>query len=236
MALVNIFTVHGELIFQSEEEQVSLLELYTSEGCSSCPPAEAWLSQLKNDPGLWKTFVPLGLHVDYWDHLGWRDPWSAKEFTARQRLYAQAWKSSTIYTPGFVLNGAEWRDWSGRKLPPPTKARPGVLKLRTEDLQKWEVNFTPQAAAPEKRFEIHGALLASALTSQVKSGENSGRRLEHDFVVLKLVNERLKRSNGIYRGKIVLDAKSASGKGAIGVWITESGRLTPLQSTGGWLK
>ena len=62
--------------FASTARQTSLLELYTSEGCSSCPPAEAWLSGLKDNPGLWRDFVPVAFHVDYWNYLGWRDKWS----------------------------------------------------------------------------------------------------------------------------------------------------------------
>src|SRR4051794_21790628 len=67
--------------FESQERQTTFLELYTSEGCSSCPPAEAWLNQLSKSPVLWKDFVPTAFHVDYWDHLGWRDRWAAKEFS-----------------------------------------------------------------------------------------------------------------------------------------------------------
>ena len=103
------------LEFQSREQQTSLLELYTSEGCSSCPPAESWLSQLKAKTGLWSDFVPVAFHVDYWDSLGWRDKWASPQFTERQRAYAAASASANVYTPEFVLNGAEWRNWFGLK-------------------------------------------------------------------------------------------------------------------------
>jgi Protein of unknown function (DUF1223) len=93
--------------FQSSQRQVSLLELYTSEGCSSCPPAEAWLSKLKNSQGLWDEFVPVAFHVDYWDNLGWKDRFSDEQYTERQKSYAQLWSASDIYTPEFVLNGKE---------------------------------------------------------------------------------------------------------------------------------
>ncbi len=73
-----------EARFESGPEQTALIELYTSEGCSSCPPAEAWMSHLKDDPGLWKQFVPIAFHVDYWDRLGWRDRFSSKRWTERQ--------------------------------------------------------------------------------------------------------------------------------------------------------
>src|SRR5579859_334549 len=87
--------------FQSSERQTSLLELYTSEGCSSCPPAEAWISNLKSRSGLWTDFVPVAFHVDYWNGLGWRDKLSSEEFSQRQRDYAQAWSAQDVYTPEF---------------------------------------------------------------------------------------------------------------------------------------
>ena len=95
-----------DVMFQSPDHQSALLELYTSEGCSSCPPAENWLSRLKTSPRLWREFVPVAFHVDYWDYLGWRDPWGAKEFSNRQRAYAKTWGSETIYTPELRL---EWK-------------------------------------------------------------------------------------------------------------------------------
>src|SRR6267154_5087398 len=95
--------------FTSGEGRTHLLELYTSEGCSSCPPAEAWLGDLRDAPGLWRDFVPVAFHVVYWDQLGWRDRFASKEYTARQYAYSAAWGSDTVYTPGFVLDGAEWR-------------------------------------------------------------------------------------------------------------------------------
>src|SRR6516164_9572668 len=91
--------------FESGPAQVSLLELYTSEGCSSCPPAEAWLGELSRNPNLWRAVVPVSFHVDYWDNLGWKDGFSSREFTLRQRFYAASWGSESVYTPGFVLNG-----------------------------------------------------------------------------------------------------------------------------------
>src|SRR5215472_2063785 len=121
--------------FQTGDRQTALLELFTSEGCSSCPPAEAWLSRLKDSPGLWKDFVPVAFHVDYWDYLGWRDRWGAKAFSERQHTYAQLWQSETVYTPGFVLDGKEWRTWSNHKdMPPVPNSSTGVLKVTSADL------------------------------------------------------------------------------------------------------
>src|SRR5215470_3300374 len=103
-----------QMLFQSATNRAVLLELYSSEGCSSCPPAEAWFSQLKSNPRLWKDLVPVGFHVDYWDQLGWKDPFGTSSFSERQRAYSAKWKNESVYTPGFVLNGKEWRGWYTR--------------------------------------------------------------------------------------------------------------------------
>src|SRR5256885_16987773 len=137
LSVLLVVTVNAQnppLIFQSSGKQTALIELYTSEGCSSCPPAETWLSRLQESPGLWKDFVPLAFHVDYWDYLGWRDPWASESFSDRQRAYAKQWQSESIYTPGFVLNGKEWRDWSTPKdRPKSAGVNAGVLTVTSFD-------------------------------------------------------------------------------------------------------
>ena len=75
-------------VFESGAERVNLVELYTSEGCSSCPPADRWLSGLRRNRGLWQQVVPLAFHVDYWDNLGWRDQFADASWSERQRQYA----------------------------------------------------------------------------------------------------------------------------------------------------
>src|SRR5689334_8314649 len=85
-------TCHGgDKHFTSGETQVALLELFTSEGCSSCPPAERWLGALRDAPGLWRDFVPIAFHVNYWDRLGWPDRFASREATQRQHAYAAVW-------------------------------------------------------------------------------------------------------------------------------------------------
>src|SRR5690348_12165742 len=104
------------------DTRVSLLELYTSEGCDTCPPAEEWLSKLERDPRLWKQLVPLAFHVDYWDYLGWKDPFDSHAYTARQQAIAAGADSlagRVIYTPQFVVDGKDWRGWfTGQALEP----------------------------------------------------------------------------------------------------------------------
>lgn len=240
LLLFVMFSVNAQstvVTFQSATEQAALLELYTSEGCSSCPPAEAWLSGLKESPGLWKDFVPLAFHVDYWDDLGWRDPWAERGFSDRQRAYAESWHNENIYTPGFVLNGKEWSDSSGRKDGlKPSGAKAGVLAVSSSDTNRWQVNFAP-VNTDGQNYEVHAALLAGDLSSDVKAGENRGRRLNHDFAVLTLVNAPLVRSGGLVQGDFVLTMpRNAAGSSlALAIWITRTGNLGPLQATGGWL-
>ena len=88
--LLQVQNVSADAVaFESSTEQVGLLELYTSEGCSSCPPADEWLSQLKENPGVWSQFIPIALHVDYWDYIGWKDRYASPSHAQRQRQYAR---------------------------------------------------------------------------------------------------------------------------------------------------
>ena len=223
--------------FHSGIQQVSLLELYSSEGCSSCPPADAWLNQLKTAPGLWKHFAPVAFHVDYWNSLGWRDPWSAPEFTERQWDYARAWQASEVYTPEFVLNGTEWRNWFGlRGEPTVSRAQPGELELATTNNTIWSVRFTPTANTND-HYVIHAALLANGLNSAVKAGENRGRTLAHEFTALELVQIGLTTSNGVVQGKFIWNFSryATTNPLAVTAWMTRAGNLTPVQAVGGWL-
>lgn len=225
----------AETVFQSGPAQTMLVELYTSEGCSSCPPAEAWLNGLGKRAGLWSEFVPVALHVNYWDHLGWRDPWASRQFTERQRAYARIWRSDTVYTPGVVLNGAEWRAWSGQTAFPRSTRNSGVLTARSSDGGRWQIEFAP--AVPRGDFEVSVVLLSRGLESNVRSGENRGRRLQHDFVAIGLVTRPMQRDGESFRAEVSLppDRATSSGARALAVWVTPSGQLTPLQALGGEL-
>ena len=184
------------------------------------------MSKLKSDPRLWRDFAPLAFHVDYWDRLGWRDPYSAKEWTARQNQYSANWQSESVYTPGFVLDGREWRS-SG--VPSPSNEKPGVLRLSLADDAKITAKFRPsdRKIAP---LDLHVARLGFDLVSNVKAGENSGRKLEHDFVVLSLVSEKM--DNGTAQIALPAPNKSAAVVG----WVTRPGELEPIQAAGGWLR
>jgi hypothetical protein len=219
----------ADLTLESPRSRTHLLELFTSEGCSSCPPAEAWLSKLKDDPRLWREFVPLAFHVDYWDRLGWRDPFAAKQWTARQYGYSASWQSSSVYTPGFVLDGREWRD---RSLPSSPDEEAGVLKIASRDGDVITANFTPAGRAGSA-YDVHVARLGFDLAINVKAGENSGRKLLHDFVVLSLADAPLNGGSAELR-LAPIAAKETPPREAIAAWVTERGKLEPLQAVGGW--
>jgi hypothetical protein len=223
--------------FQSSERQTALVELYTSEGCSSCPPAESWLSKLKGSSGLWSDFVPVAFHVDYWNNLGWRDKLSSEQFSTRQRDYAQVWSAENIYTPEFVLNGKEWHDWFGfRGAPSASANKAGVLRVSSDDGRHWLADFIPaQNGAAD--YEVTAALLVSGLSSDVQAGENAGRHLNHDFAALSLITRTLTSQTNGLQGKFIIDArpKGITGRLALAVWVAHAGKFEPLQATGGWL-
>jgi len=220
--------------FESGETQASLIELFTSEGCSSCPPAEKWLSALKSNPDLWKRTVPVAFHVDYWDRLGWRDRFAKPEFTSRQQRYAAEWGGDSVYTPGFVVNGREWRDWfSGTALPASSK-KVGSLHVTLSDDARVSATFIAGSTQPGP-LALNVALLGNDLESDVKRGENSGRKLRHDFVVLGFANVDMMPEANRWTGSVALPKQSGDDKPrALAAWVTENGK--PIQATGGWLR
>jgi hypothetical protein len=221
----------GDVVFESKPIRTHLLELFTSEGCSSCLPAETWLSELKNEPRLWQDFVPIAFHVDYWDHLGWRDPFALKTWTERQADYSARWKIENVYTPAFVLDGVAWRNAA---FPPAATETPGVLKV-TINGERVTAFFKP-AIGPGRHYEIHVARLGFALGADVTAGENSGRKLVHDFVVLGLTNEGMKSGIKELRLPAESSKQAANSRSAIAAWVTQAGQIEPIQAVGGWLQ
>lgn len=219
------------LEFASGPERTHVIELFTSEGCSSCPPAEAWLAGLDKAPGLWRDFVPVAWHVDYWDRLGWKDRFASHEFTQRQHAYAEVWRSGSVYTPCVVVDGQESE--VAAKLPLPRTAtgagETGVLNATYEG-GTVSVSFKPSQPGD---YEVRAALLSSNIASAVTAGENRGRTLRHGFVVRTTSQAPLR--DGAARLALTPPASEASSRLALAVWIVRRGQLAPLQATGGWL-
>ena len=221
---------------ESGDRQNSLIELFTSEGCSSCPPAEKWLSALKSSSDLWKKVVPVAFHVDYWDRLGWRDRFAKPEFTSRQQRYAAAGGGDSVYTPGFVVNGKEWRDWFGGNAMPITSTKVGVLRVSIGDDGKVSATFAPDTMQARPLL-LSVALLGNDLESDVKRGENSGRKLRHDFVVLQLAKSEMTNKGNLWNGTVLLSSNAGTDKAtALAAWVQSGETAPPIQATGGWLK
>jgi hypothetical protein len=218
----------GESVFESGPNKVHLLELFTSEGCGSFPPAEEWLTKLKQNPGLWRDFVPVAFHVDYWNHLGWRDRFAAKEWTVRQQTYATRWNAESVYTPGFVIDGRELRV---PEAPPGSKEIIGPLRLKISGNDAL-VTFHP-AKKDERDYEVYLATLGFALTSDVAAGENHGRKLTHNFVVLSM--QKVPLPAGATEATLLIDKSRVERNGAVAAWVTYTGDPTPIQAVGGWL-
>lgn len=229
-----VFAGEANVLLESGSNQVSLIELYSSEGCSSCPPADRWVAGLKNHEKLWKAFVPLNFHVDYWNQLGWVDRFSNEQFTKRQRRYASQWGSARVYTPGFVKDGKEWRSRNLRDL---GEGSPGNLRVKKLEGKKVKVLFSPTNKTSENLL-VNIALLGNGLSTQVKYGENAGETLKHEFVVLDWKKTKLEKKKSHFE-KVLTIPESKTKKASsysLAVWVNQSGNQTPIQAVGGPLK
>jgi hypothetical protein len=158
-----------------------VVELYTSEGCSSCPPADRWLSQLKGDNGI----VALAFHVDYWDRLGWKDRFASPLFTQRQADEQRRNGADFSYTPQVVLDGADYSRWrtglsalGGRK-----RAASSIeISLGRNGAGYDAIVRSVEGDAP-RELAAFWAVTEDDHTSVVKAGENAGATLRHDYVV-----------------------------------------------------
>ena len=181
--------IAGECSAKSGLVTVPLLELYTSEGCSSCPPADKWLGGLKPDTS---KFTPLAFHVDYWDYIGWKDKFSKSEYSDRQRKTAAFGGAGFVYTPQFVMNGRDFKGWDNSRLNEAVEKSQNIasranLTLNTVTEANGDITLkaSAQAVKPSeaKNTDVFIALYENKLVSQVKAGENSGSTLKHDYVV-----------------------------------------------------
>ena len=221
--------------FSSGIKKIPLIELYTSEGCSSCPPADRWLSQLKYHSDLWNNFVPIAFHVNYWDYIGWSDPYASQTNSLRQRRYRQQGNTKGVYTPGFVFMGTEWRTWYLEKnIPKVDWSNVGELSVKIEN-NIANIQFSPLEQSTEE-LKIHLSVLGFDLISKVTRGENQGKNLQHEFVNLAHVKELSKPKNGYYNWRIKIPKKLKATASKIGyaVWVSGKTSQQPLQATGAW--
>jgi len=181
---------HAQCVAQSGPGTAALVELYTSEGCSSCPPADRWLATIgkRHKP---ENMVPLALHVDYWDYIGWKDPYAKREFSVRQRRLSHLQRMAMVYTPQVVLQGRELRGWSSAGFDEAIariNAKPARAAIRLailgSDGEGLDVEAQVEIPARTGDPALYLAVYEKGLSSRVTAGENRGRTLAHDYVVL----------------------------------------------------
>jgi hypothetical protein len=219
------------LLLESGGMKTVLVELYTSEGCNSCPPAERFLNRFTTNDELWNRYVPVAFHVDYWNDLGWVDRFSQPAYASRQRLYARQQQRNTVYTPAFMVNGEPWRPgWYNKAIETP-QVMSGQLSLSI-DQGRIEARYQP-APGQGSNLMLNVALLGMGLESEITAGENSGKQAHHEFVVL--AHRQQVSSDARWQLPMPNVARSAAPGYALAAWVSRSDDLTPLQAVGGWL-
>lgn len=196
-------------ISKAANESFAVVELFTSQGCSSCPPADHVLRDLIEEAEkTGKAIYGLSFHVDYWNYLGWKDPYSHAEYSNRQRHYNQQLRSRGSYTPQMIVNGVS--EFIGSKrtlayqevangLDAAEKVKVEITKFQLEE-GKNQLNFDYQVIGACDACKIHIAAVESKLKDVVKRGENHGRTLQHDNVVRRFITE-----NFTAAGKVQMD-------------------------------
>ena len=186
----------------SAPHRVAVLELYTSEGCNSCPPVDRWVSSLPAMGFASDRVIPLAFHVDYWDQLGWPDRLAKAEFSTRQRQQAARQRAGILYTPQLLLNGADFQ-FGGKHF----EAQVGEINRRAAGAEL-VLRQRPNATALEMELQtrlapadtgaaqIFIALTENGLQSAIRGGENEGKLLHHDFVVRELLGPLPKTAAG----------------------------------------
>lgn len=204
---------------KSGKETVPLIELYTSEGCSSCPPADRWLSTTVPAGATGANAIALAFHVDYWDRLGWKDRFASAASTERQYAMARANRTRLVYTPQVMVQGHDFPDWHGKGSAAAfaaVAAKPARARIAVEaEAQHGTIAVKATASVPvgadRKNTALFVALTDSRLVSEVKAGENAGVRLTHDHVVRTLSGGAPVSAGGDAAASIALPIPSEAG-------------------------
>jgi len=215
-ALIGIYVfVSGFLLFtllntkltfaqsKGEDAPFAVVELFTSEGCSSCPAADKLLINLTTKAREEsKRIYTLSFHVDYWNYIGWVDPFSSSKFSNRQRNYARFLESSSVYTPQMIINGQQGfvgsSESSAKKFISQALEKRSFchVSLNLKDNQEEEIEVAYEVSNVVKESTLNIALVERNISSQVTRGENAGKILKHDNVVRNLKTIDLKYQSG----------------------------------------
>ncbi|HEX5091735.1 MAG TPA: DUF1223 domain-containing protein [Burkholderiales bacterium] len=218
----------------------ALVELYTSEGCNSCPPADRWLQSLGAQGFAPARVVPLSLHVNYWDYIGWKDPYAQQRFSDRQRKLAQVWGARLVYTPQVVLQGHDFRGWGGKDFEARVgriNAQPARASIALQigagrpDMLETTVEAALADPAGQEDAVLYVASYENKLVSRVLAGENEGRTLQHDYVVLEWVGPiPFKRGQLVERRSLPLLPKAVRAHSGVAAFVQNRRSAEVLQA------
>ncbi len=212
-------------------KKTTLVELYTSQGCSSCPPAETYLNRIDKKYVLWRDVVPIAFHVDYWDYIGWKDKYATKENSNRQRRHQQFDNLSRVYTPGFVVDGQEWYSFfRGENLRLSQDQAAPTLQVKFSKGNKLIVKV---GGLKKNQVIINVGILASGIKDYIRSGENADRTLLQNFVLIGH-KEYKKQGGNFWTLDFPSYEKKIGDKKALVVWLTDD-EYHVIQATGNYL-
>jgi len=222
---------------QSGPKTAALVELYTSEGCSSCPPADRQLGHLRQALDSAAEVVPLALHVGYWDYIGWKDPYAQSAFGDRQSRLVHANRQRTVYTPQFFVNGADLRSSHGtlrdevRRVNAMTPVAAIHLRAGLAPSGALSLGAEATARAGAEPAALYVALAESGLVSKVTRGENDGATLSHDHVVREWIGPiRLSSGKATLQREIALPPRWNRARLEVAAFVQDEGTGRVLQA------
>lgn len=237
-----------ELVFEAGPSQNTLIQFFSSDASAHCNPALEWMSrQADKDPEkvLWKTFVPVALHVSHWDLPEYKDTQSRAEFDQMLLSYRRAWNVGNVFPPTVAANGIEWSGWSrGQSVPRAAAGRVGMLIVKpikeadSNTAPTYAAEFAPEESLRGGLYVLHTALLGFGLYTKPAGGKNRAVSLRHDFIVKKYKKMELKRDGNVYRTwvQIVVPRASRSTvRYGLAFWVTSPDGPLPIQAAGGFL-
>lgn len=219
-------------VARSGNQRAVLLELYTSEGCDSCPPADRRLSQWKTHAGFAGRLVPLAFHVDYWDRLGWTDRFASPQFTQRQYRMADLARSRSVYTPQFLRNGRDWRSAASPLDGVADLPAAAAIVLELGSAHGGQLMVSGSITGARRGTEAWLALYENNLESRVLAGENGGKVLRHDYVVRRLIGPLQPDAEGrlVLRQQIALEVGWKPADLGVAAFVQDKGNGEILQA------